>query len=319
MTYSGLATEHINIPPWKPRTRLQRITRGFCGAVFSPLYWAAASLVGAPGISFRWRCIQLALRLVARGQGAAMPKTIFELACWPLDSTRYFEFDFMWRAVARLHFSGAYLDISSPRLFPTLVLQARSRLYGTLLNPDTEDLGATSSLLTGLGMRGRASLIASKIEDAELPSEGFPLITCMSVLEHIPDDHAAIKRIWDLLAPGGRLLITLPCAVSARVQLADKGHYGAEMDGHGWSHFQYVYDEQLLMDRIISITGHPMNMELLGEKRSGILGRNLARKRSDPGYPIWQEPLFVAMGFRRYRAISELAGEGVLGLEFAKR
>ena len=38
----------------------------------------------------------------------------------------------------------------------------------------------------------------------------FDTITCISVLEHIQDSQAAIKTMYKLLAPGGRLILTCP-------------------------------------------------------------------------------------------------------------
>jgi 2-polyprenyl-3-methyl-5-hydroxy-6-metoxy-1,4-benzoquinol methylase len=39
---------------------------------------------------------------------------------------------------------------------------------------------------------------------------GFQVITCMEVLEHLPDDELALSHIADALAPGGRLFISVP-------------------------------------------------------------------------------------------------------------
>lgn len=41
-------------------------------------------------------------------------------------------------------------------------------------------------------------------------SEAFDLITCISVLEHIPDHNAAIKGMFRLLRPNGYLILTFP-------------------------------------------------------------------------------------------------------------
>ncbi len=41
-------------------------------------------------------------------------------------------------------------------------------------------------------------------------SKQFDFITCISVLEHIPDYNEAIKGMFDLLKPGGYLLLTFP-------------------------------------------------------------------------------------------------------------
>ena len=42
------------------------------------------------------------------------------------------------------------------------------------------------------------------------PDESFDLIYCSNVLEHIPDDRAAMKEIFRVLSRGGRAIIQVP-------------------------------------------------------------------------------------------------------------
>jgi len=50
----------------------------------------------------------------------------------------------------------------------------------------------------------------------------FDAITCISVLEHIPDHDAAMQQMFSLLEPGGHLILTCPYNESAGVgRLAD--------------------------------------------------------------------------------------------------
>lgn len=47
----------------------------------------------------------------------------------------------------------------------------------------------------------------------DLPAEvgaGFDTVLCLNVLEHIEDDAAALRRMHDVLAPGGRVVLILP-------------------------------------------------------------------------------------------------------------
>lgn len=47
--------------------------------------------------------------------------------------------------------------------------------------------------------------------DQPLPwGGGFQVITCMEVLEHLPDDELALAHIVKALAPGGRLFVSVP-------------------------------------------------------------------------------------------------------------
>lgn len=65
----------------------------------------------------------------------------------------------------------------------------------------------------GLRMAGMPSRIAFVVADLRrLPfaASGFSLIGMFDVLEHIPDDEAALREIRECLAPGGRLILTVP-------------------------------------------------------------------------------------------------------------
>lgn len=59
--------------------------------------------------------------------------------------------------------------------------------------------------------RTRAALVCGQIE--HLPfSRPFAVIGLFDVLEHIPDDVAALGHVRDLLAPGGALMLTVPAS-----------------------------------------------------------------------------------------------------------
>lgn len=46
--------------------------------------------------------------------------------------------------------------------------------------------------------------------DAVVPDNAYDLIVLLDVLEHIPDDHGTLAELRSKLAPGGRLLVTVP-------------------------------------------------------------------------------------------------------------
>jgi glycosyltransferase involved in cell wall biosynthesis len=59
-------------------------------------------------------------------------------------------------------------------------------------------------------------------ESRDLARYAFDTVTCISVLERSPDDVAALRRAYDLLVPGGRVVIHVPAGKSLYGNL-DKG------------------------------------------------------------------------------------------------
>jgi SAM-dependent methyltransferase len=51
------------------------------------------------------------------------------------------------------------------------------------------------------------------ITDAPLPDDSFDVIVCSHVLEHVPDDRAAMSEVRRMLAPGGWALMMTPVVV----------------------------------------------------------------------------------------------------------
>lgn len=59
----------------------------------------------------------------------------------------------------------------------------------------------------------------------------FDVVFASHVLEHIPDDHAAIAEIWRVLRPGGRAILPVPLVGLTTVE------YGAA-NPHDWGHWR---------------------------------------------------------------------------------
>ena len=57
----------------------------------------------------------------------------------------------------------------------------------------------------------------SDADCSALKEHGFDTVVCLNVLEHIEDDRGALRRLYDLLVPGGNLLLFVP---------ADQNLYG---------------------------------------------------------------------------------------------
>jgi SAM-dependent methyltransferase len=192
-------------------------------------------------------------------------------------------------------------------------------LKADLINPDPRDLCVTENLTKELGLGERCVLHACLIGAAPFDQDSFDAITCISVLEHIPEDQMAIRKMWQLLEPGGRLLLTVPCAAHTFEEFIDRNEYGLlqpNEDGHFF--FQRFYDERLLAENVFSVTGEPVRRSVYGEKTPGLYHQNQKRKMSDPGYPAWREPYTMSQDYRYFDNVNQLPGIGVIAMEFVK-
>ena len=82
------------------------------------------------------------------------------------------------------------------------MLSRFGRVTATELDPDARAL-ATKRL-------GREVQPTALPDLSAFPERGFDLIALLDVLEHVADDHSALKAIWARLKPGGRLILTVP-------------------------------------------------------------------------------------------------------------
>jgi predicted SAM-dependent methyltransferase len=288
------------------------------GSIPSIAYWLLAYRHRVPGLAFRLDCARLGLRLLYKRNTSVSYSEIYALLFWPMHSTRYFEFDFIWKSLSETYFQR-YLDISSPRLFPILLLTARSDITAELVNPNKEDLQITARFVRACGIDSRCHLQDRLLEQAHLAPESFDVISTISVVEHIPEDSHAVKRIWELLRPGGKLLLSVPCAAVAEEQYLDFDHFGLRIPNEdGFFFHQYIYDQRLLMERFYSVMGPPARFAIYGEKKAGTLVKGLLEKWSGQGYPLWKEPYAMARQCRSYESLFDLPGEGVISMEFIK-
>jgi SAM-dependent methyltransferase len=287
-------------------------------SLFTPAYWAMAHATKTPGLHIQARAFALGLRTLLTGNRPLPLREITRLLAFPLDSVRYFELDFVWSALKNLSFRR-YLDVSSPRLLPLLLLSAKPDVDAELLNPDKSDLEVTAEFVRAAGWSSRCRLQSSTIAAAELPPLGLEVITSVSVLEHIPEDKEAVRAMWSHLAPGGRLLLTVPCANEGYEEYVSRDVYGVLQPGSdGYTFWQRFYDQQQLEERVYAVTGSPARFAVFGEKVAGLYSRNVSQKLADPRYPAWREPYMVGQEYARFSSLSELPGIGVIGLEFVK-
>lgn len=312
---------------YEPRVLIRRVPRrtpttatlvahALASVVLVPAYAAAAVAIGTPGMRFHREAIQMSLRLFVRG-GRSLAAQAGRLALYPMDSTRYFEFDWVWSRLMRLGPVRSYLDISSPRLLPLCYARHSAVGRACLMNPDAADLSTSERWAAALSLQRKCRFLAAPVELAE-PGERFDVITSISVFEHTSNDTDALAAARRLLKPGGTFLLTLPCAASGYDQFRDYDEYGLSApDVQGRYFFQRFYDEHSLGERVFSVLGEPRLMTVYGERQPGYFGRNAQQKMRGLPYPFWREPYMMGRHFQVYSSMADLPGEGVVAMEFS--
>lgn len=321
MSDRTLARTLLRVPRAAHHARpLGAAATALAGLVLSPFYLARASARGTPGVSFRRRCSAIGLRQLFAVENRLTPLELYQLIAYPMDSVRYFEFDFAWSCLseAAVH---KYLDVSSPRLLPLLVVRERQDVEAVLLNPDRNDLPVTARFARAMGIDRQCRFATEVVDSVDLTEESMDLVTCLSVLEHIPEDRQAVARMWRLVKPGGRMILTVPCAAIASEEYVDQDKYGLlQPDDDGYVFWQRYYDARMLEDNVFSETGAPARMRVYGELRAGSYARNVEQKMRGPwDYPFWREPYMMATEYRYFDSVNELPGMGVVGMEFRKQ
>ena len=307
----------------KPETSIRRSQPLF--KIFSrellypPVFWFLSHRYNVPGLHIQAIIYFLGLQLFSRGKWRLVLSQ--KLLSSPMDSVRYFEFDFFLRGLLFGADFQTYLDVSSPRLFPVLFLRKFSNVEATIVNPDEKDLKITKELIAACGLTDRCRVIRVLISDLKLPEGSFDLISSISAIEHIPGDGDifALEKMWRLLRPCGKLFISVPCAREAFEEYIDYNEYGLlESDECSYVFGQRFYNERLLEDRFWKITGRPHRMAIYGEKQKGFFIKSRQERLESANYPFWREPQTMGIHYRFYNSIDELPGWGVIAMEFVK-
>ncbi len=158
----------------------------------------------------------------------------------PLDPWRFWELG----RIAEEPFSGRNLDVSSPKLLPSL-LRSEGRGEWIAVDLFAQEIEAWRHVDPELDLR---------VEDARHLSfgdDGFDGCVCVSVIEHIPDDGdaEAMAEIWRVLRPGGVLHLTIPVANPHRDVMIDREVYGEASARVGEQVFFARYYGEAELDR----------------------------------------------------------------------
>jgi 2-polyprenyl-3-methyl-5-hydroxy-6-metoxy-1,4-benzoquinol methylase len=98
-----------------------------------------------------------------------------------------------------------------------------------------------------------------RLETLDLPAAGCDVVVLADVIEHLPDPRDTVRRVRELLRPGGRLLVLTPDIGSAAARLAGRRWWGL-LDDH------YFYFSRRTLRRLLEEEGYAI-------ERIGAFGR----------------------------------------------
>lgn len=278
----------------------------------------SASAIGGAGLGVRWQLAAAGARSLLRGQSDL--QSVYPFLFDAFDTVRHFEFDVCWNWLHKARGKRG-LDLSSPRMLP-LLLSAKGVVERIVMaNPDSSDLEYSRHLAGALGVADKIEFTSSDASSLPGAPGTFDIVTSISVLEHIPagSDRQAFNTLWDAVAPGGSLVITVPCARIGFEELIDYNEYGLlPEDDLGFVFGQRFYDAPALA-ALYREAGEPNESRIFGERTAGTFFANRAEKCGTWLPRTWREPTFTARNFARFRRVEDLPGIGVIAMRFEKR
>jgi ubiquinone/menaquinone biosynthesis C-methylase UbiE len=147
-------------------------------------------------------------------------------------------------------------------------------------------------------------VIEADLMDANLPSESFDLITCISVIEHFEGnaDSAAMKVAARLLRPGGKMILTTPVNESFFTEFyLNQTVYGVKFRNSP-VYYQRHYDLKSLAERVIEPSGLVERHRVyFGDYGFQCFERILQKPKPLRALYAWNTPR-LAMRFLSYRS-----------------
>lgn len=168
----------------------------------------------------------------------------------PVEPWRYHEL----ARLAREPFAGDCLDISSPKLLPSLLAHEGQGRW-IAIDVLEDEIARWRALDPGLDLR---------VQDAralDLPDRSVDAIACVSVIEHVAGDGdgVAMAEMWRVLRPGGVVHLTTNIARRAgEVRTALPVYGPAERDAttpppSESAFFERRYDDTTLAGRLLAL------------------------------------------------------------------
>ena len=245
----------------------------------------------------------------------------------PVSLFRYAEFDFVLHA-AEWGKSPRVLDVGSPRLFAAYLLTHYLDIKLTMTNPDKTDAADSRRFLAACGLNGERVQVSSHVV-ADLPSEGgsFDTIYSISVLGHvqIEEQQAFLSKLWSLLRPGGRLVLTVPVAASYREEYRDEDvyHLGRERNAAGLVFFQRVYDADALKNQVVQPLA-ALGGQVVSTRVHGLTGgfkyTDYLERWQQKGRAETVKDVFYASKYlREFEYINDLPERGICCIAFDRK
>jgi SAM-dependent methyltransferase len=266
-----------------------------------------------PGLTFQRQRIRLGAAGVFSRKAtprAALSRFLND----PPSPTSYLDFHFAWQALMSRESLGNYLDISSPSLFP-LVLLARQRAKKATLLSTENDIEA---LIAGAGLQVPNGITCNGVRPMPALSENYDVITSLSWIGHIENEVELIAQWWDVLKPGGTLLLSAPCAKTACEEYISEGASRKTRRPNKEVFVRRLYDLALLKSRIFDKLGQPKRFAVYGEATPGSYKAHLLRKASEGSGSDWRDSMIVGRDWRCYASIQDLPGEGIIAMKFVR-
>jgi SAM-dependent methyltransferase len=167
-----------------------------------------------------------------------------------------------------------------------------------------------------------ARFVIGDADRLPFPDATFDRVICAEILEHVPDDQAALREACRVLRPGGLLAVTVPSHFTERLYWALWPDYGNFPGGH-----LRIYEPQSLSSELRALGLRPFALRYVHFLDSVIwlrhclLGRIAARSRgggtehpggdatlSSPRPPAWRRAVRRALPESRFMRMVDIAG-----------
>jgi SAM-dependent methyltransferase len=271
-----------------------------------------AERLRGPGLRWARFGRSLGWRLLRRG----VPHGI-DLILTPVSIVRYWEFDFVGSCLPAR--PGVCLDVSSPRLLSLRIAESDRATRVDMINPDARDADLTRRIVRTLAVP-RVTIDLRSIEDLAATTDRYDSAWAVSVVEHIAGengDTSAVKTMYRALAPGGRLVVTVPVDRLYRLEYRDENEYALENDQDGSGKgffFQRYYDERALRARLLEPIGRsPSILRWFGERTPGRFLAYERRWRRFGHRVTVDDPAEIARHYKEFDTWQDMPGIGVCG------